>query len=108
MNELFETARQFQEFCDRPPKPVRMFRSTWPQPCTAIPPMMRERHALSTPSGTGVDVSLAAFPFEELIIGPASAFAYGAGIELRTCSAEDLVVMKLFASRPGDVRDVQG
>lgn len=27
---------------------------------------------------------------------------------LRTCSAEDLVVMKLFASRPLDIRDAEG
>ena len=27
---------------------------------------------------------------------------------LRTCSAEDLVVRKLFASRPLDIRDAEG
>jgi hypothetical protein len=27
---------------------------------------------------------------------------------LRTCSAEDLIVLKLFASRPLDIRDAEG
>ena len=30
------------------------------------------------------------------------------GLELRTCSAEDPMVMKLFASRAIDVRDAEG
>lgn len=34
--------------------------------------------------------------------------ANGPGLELRTCSAEDLVVMKLFASRAIDIRDAEG
>ncbi len=29
-------------------------------------------------------------------------------MSIRTCSAEDLVVMKLFASRPMDIRDAEG
>ena len=30
------------------------------------------------------------------------------GVSLRTCSAEDLIVMKLFASRAIDIRDAEG
>jgi hypothetical protein len=63
---------------------------------------------LSTPSGTGIDVSLGALPFEEMLINQASSFAFAPGLDLRTCSAADLVVMKLFASRPGDIRDAEG
>jgi len=63
---------------------------------------------LNTPTGTGIDVSLGALPFEELVIEHASSFAFASGSELRTCSAEDLVVMKLFASRPLDIRDAEG
>jgi hypothetical protein len=63
---------------------------------------------LSTPTGTGIDVSLGALPFEEKLIGRASSFTFSPGLELRTCSAEDLIVMKLFASRPIDVRDAEG
>lgn len=63
---------------------------------------------LNSHNAIGIDVSLAALPFEELIIKRASNFIYDNGIELRTCSAEDLIVMKLFALRPGDIRDVEG
>lgn len=50
---------------------------------------------------------LGALPFEEKVIERSSVFAFD-GIQLRTCSAEDLIVMKLFASRPGDIRDLEG
>ena len=63
---------------------------------------------LRTAEGVGIDVSLAALPFEESAIRRASLFTFVPGIELCTCSAEDLVVMKLFASRPLDVRDAEG
>jgi hypothetical protein len=63
---------------------------------------------LNTPTGTGIDVSLGALPFEEMVIEHASSFAFAPGPELRTCSAEDLIVMKLFASRPLDIRDAEG
>lgn len=63
---------------------------------------------LSTPSNTGIDVSLGALPFEEMLINRATSFTFAPGAELRTCSAEDLVVMKLFASRPLDIRDAEG
>jgi len=63
---------------------------------------------LNTASGTGIDVSLGAIPFEELVIEHATSFAFAPGIELRTCSAEDLIVMKLFASRALDIRDAEG
>ena len=32
---------------------------------------------------------------------------FGPEIEIRTCSAEDLIVLKLFASRPLDIRDAE-
>jgi hypothetical protein len=63
---------------------------------------------LSTQSGTGIDVSLGALPFEEKLISRATDFGFAPDVELRTCSAEDLIVMKLFASRPLDIRDAEG
>ena len=63
---------------------------------------------LATPEGLGIDVSLAALPFEERLVNRATTFSFGPGLDLRTCSAEDLVVLKLFASRPLDVRDAEG
>ena len=35
-------------------------------------------------------------------------FEFAPGLNLRTCSAEDLMVMKLFASRAIDIRDAEG
>jgi hypothetical protein len=63
---------------------------------------------LSTPGGVGIDVSLGALAFEERVVSRATAFSFGPGLDIRTCSAEDLVVLKLFASRPLDIRDAEG
>ncbi len=58
--------------------------------------------------GTPVDVALAAFEFESRMIARASAAEYLPGLTLRTCSAEDLFVMKCFAGRPQDKVDLIG
>lgn len=58
--------------------------------------------------GIGIDISLAALPFEENLIDRSSPFEFLPGIALRTCSAEDLVVLKSFAARPQDWVDVRG
>jgi hypothetical protein len=63
---------------------------------------------LRTPDGVGLDVSLGALTFEELVIRRATLFSFGPGLDIRTCSAEDLIVLKLFASRPLDIRDAEG
>jgi hypothetical protein len=63
---------------------------------------------LKSTSGIGIDISLGALPFEQLVIARATPFEFAADIELRTCSAEDLMVMKLFASRAIDIRDAEG
>ena len=63
---------------------------------------------LRTPGGVGIDVSLGALPFEERLVERATTFSFGPGLDIRTCSAEDLVVLKLFASRPLDVKDAEG
>jgi hypothetical protein len=62
---------------------------------------------LKTDEGYGIDVSLGALPFEECVVSRASGFVFEPGLELRTCSAEDLIVLKLFASRAIDVRDAE-
>jgi hypothetical protein len=46
--------------------------------------------------------------FEERLVSRATTFAFGPGLDIRTCSAEDLVVLKLFASRALDIRDAEG
>jgi len=55
---------------------------------------------LRTVDALGIDRSLAALPFEEKVVGRASDFSFGPGLSIRTCSAEDLIVLKLFASPP--------
>jgi len=63
---------------------------------------------LRTPGGVGIAISLGALSFEESVVGRATAFSFGPGLDIRTCSAEDLIVLKLFASRPLDIRDAEG
>lgn len=69
----------------------------------------RERRVLLLRSakGVGLDVALAALPFEELLVQRSSLFDYPPGIALRTCSAEDLIVLKAFAGRTQDWADVE-
>ena len=62
-----------------------------------------------TKDGIPLDIALAGFPFEEDIVARSSLFEYLPGEAiLRTCSAEDLVVMKAFAARPQDRVDIRG
>ena len=63
---------------------------------------------LRSASGVGLDVALGGLPFEEEAVSRATEFEFVPGICLRTCLAEDLVVMKAFASRPKDWLDVEG
>jgi hypothetical protein len=42
------------------------------------------------------------------VVQRATPFEFAPGLKLRTCSAEDLIVMKLFASRAIDIRDAEG
>ena len=59
------------------------------------------------PNGTPIDISFGGLPFEELVIERSSLFEFEPGCWLRTCSAEDLIVQKLFAFRPQDLLDVE-
>jgi hypothetical protein len=63
---------------------------------------------LKAKNGVPLDVSLGAMPFEERTIERSSIFQVAAGIGLRTCSAEDLIVHKVFAGRAKDWEDVRG
>lgn len=62
---------------------------------------------LETRKGVGVDAALGALPFEERSVQRASGWAWAAGQSLVTCSAEDLVVHKVFAGRDLDWGDVE-
>lgn len=62
---------------------------------------------LRSESRVAIDVSLGAIPFEQRCVGRASEFDFGTGFRLLTCSAEDLIVLKAFASRPQDWIDIE-
>ncbi len=62
---------------------------------------------LDSPQGVPIDIALAGVPFEALVVERASLYEFEAGCLLRTCSAEDLIVQKLFAFRTRDVLDVE-
>ncbi|GDY21090.1 hypothetical protein LBMAG56_24360 [Verrucomicrobiota bacterium] len=52
-------------------------------------------------------MALGALRFEERVVQRSSLFVYPPDVSLRTCSAEDLVVMKAFAGRGQDWVDVE-
>jgi len=63
---------------------------------------------LRSRSGIGIDLALGGLPFEALVIERASDFLFLPEVELRTCSAEDLIVLKAFANRRRDWADIEG
>ena len=63
---------------------------------------------LRSSQGIGIDVALGALPFEDQAVKRARKIEVEAGASLRLCTAEDLIVMKAFASRPLDWNDVRG
>ena len=62
---------------------------------------------LDSPSGVPFDVALGGLPFEEQMVDRSTIFEFEPGCSLRTCSAEDLVIQKLFAFRKRDVLDAE-
>lgn len=62
---------------------------------------------LEAPNGVPIDIALAGLPFEEGVVVRSSMFEFAPGCSLRTCSAEDLIVFKLFAFRQRDLADVE-
>lgn len=63
---------------------------------------------LSTPEEVPVDVALGAIPFELASIERSTEWTVLDRYRLRTCSAEDLIVHKVFAGRDRDWTDVRG
>ena len=62
---------------------------------------------LTASNGVRIDFSLGGLPFERQAVERASLYEYAKGCELRTCSAEDLIVLKAFAAREQDWADVR-
>lgn len=55
-----------------------------------------------------IDISLGALPVEERIVDRATRFSVAPNVDLLTCSAEDLLVLKAFAGRDRDWADIEG
>ena len=62
---------------------------------------------LRSENGTNIDLSFGALPLEERLVERASEWTVPRHGIIRTCSAEDLIVLKAFASRPQDWIDVE-
>jgi len=62
---------------------------------------------LETSDGIGVDISLGGLPYDERMIARSSAWKVPKHGTIRTCSAEDLVVLKSVANRPQDWIDIE-
>jgi hypothetical protein len=63
---------------------------------------------IETADGVPIDVSLGGLPFEVRVVDRSSPFLIDGDLSLVTCSAEDLVVLKVFAGRSQDWLDVEG
>ena len=59
-------------------------------------------------NGVGIDIALGGLPFEEQAVARATLFEFAPGASLLTCSAEDFIVLKAFAAREVDWRDIKG
>lgn len=62
---------------------------------------------LTSPDGTPIDIAFGALPFEAEMVERSSLFEFARECPLRTCSVEDLVLLKRFAYRPRDLLDVE-
>ena len=62
---------------------------------------------VQTSNGVGVDIALGALPFEERMIAHSTPWKLDEARTLRTCSADDLIVLKAFAGRNQDWVDIQ-
>ncbi len=58
--------------------------------------------------GIPFDVALAGLPFEETAVTNATPFEFAKDVFLKTCTAEDLIVMKAFSGREKDWSDIEG
>lgn len=59
-------------------------------------------------NGVAIDIVLAGIPFEEELMARSSYHDFLPGVSLRTCSAEDLVILKAFAGRDKDWASIRG
>ena len=58
--------------------------------------------------GVAIDLALGGSAFEAGCVQRSSTWEIEPGCAVRTCSAEDLIILKLVAGRPRDVADIEG
>jgi hypothetical protein len=63
---------------------------------------------LQSKPGIGIDIALGGLPYEMGVVDRASDFEFLPSVVLRTCSAEDLIILKAFADRTRDWADIEG
>jgi hypothetical protein len=63
---------------------------------------------LNSREGYPIDIALGGLSYEKLMVSRSTMHAYYSDLQLRTCSAEDLIIMKAFADRERDWADVEG
>ncbi len=69
---------------------------------------VRYRVVLLETNTVPIDVALGAMPFEERAVARATPWVLAEGATILTCSAEDLIVFKVFAGRDQDWLDIDG
>ena len=63
---------------------------------------------LQSASGIGIDIAMGGSPYELDVVERASDFEFLPSVVLRTCGAEDLIILKAFADRTRDWADIEG
>jgi len=63
---------------------------------------------LKAANGIPLDIAMGGLPYEQTCVERSTGYPFRSDATLRTCSAEDLVVLKAFASRPQDWIDISG
>jgi hypothetical protein len=63
---------------------------------------------LRSSSHVAIDIAFSGLDFETRMIERATFFPFEEGIQLKTCNAEELIILKAFADRPQDWLDVEG
>lgn len=73
-----------------------------------LPFASQARYFVAQLGGVPIDIAFGAIELDVHRLERASAFDFGDGRNLTTCSAEDLIIMKAFVGRPRDWIDIEG
>ncbi len=98
----------FTGFVDEERKVNEIFTIVTPRTSGAMDFALSNRVIIGLFNTMPVDIGLAAFDYEARMIDRGVDFDFETGRTLRICSANDLVIMKMFAGRDRDFTDVIG